>query len=149
MAIESIPTILRTYTGGEKAVEAEGATLAEVIDDLESQHTGLRDRLVDNGDLRRFVNVYVNDEDVRFIGGLETAVTTATVTSCRPSPAAVTQAEAGPGVMTRYDSLLASVGRHPAGRAAAARRPPPTYGSGPSSRTATRPARSRTARRWR
>ena len=72
MAIEvRIPTILRTYTGGEKAVDAEGATLAVLIDDLESNHPGIKERLIDAGDLRRFVNVYVNDEDVRFIGGLD------------------------------------------------------------------------------
>ncbi len=76
MAIEvRIPTILRTYTGGEKAVDAEGATLAALIDDLEARHTGIKDRLVEeSGELRRFVNVYVNDEDVRFIGGLEAAL---------------------------------------------------------------------------
>jgi sulfur-carrier protein len=72
MAIEvRIPTILRTYTGGEKAVSAEGASLSALIDDLEASHPGLKERLIENGDLRRFVNVYVNDEDVRFIGGLE------------------------------------------------------------------------------
>ncbi|NYG56589.1 MoaD family protein [Nocardioides perillae] len=73
MAIEvRIPTILRTYTGGEKSVEAQGGTLAALIDDLESHHPGIKDRLIEGeGDLRRFVNVYVNDEDVRFIGGLE------------------------------------------------------------------------------
>ncbi|MCW2754740.1 MAG: molybdenum cofactor biosynthesis protein MoaD [Marmoricola sp.] len=69
-----IPTILRTYTGGEKAVDASGATLSALIDDLEANHPGLKDRLLDDGDLRRFVNVYVNDEDVRFTGGLETAL---------------------------------------------------------------------------
>jgi len=75
MSIEvRIPTILRTYTGGEKTVEAAGSTLAEVIDDLESRHSGIRDRLVDDKGLRRFVNVYLNDEDVRFLGGLETPV---------------------------------------------------------------------------
>jgi MoaD family protein len=75
MAIEvRIPTILRTYTGGEKAVDASGATLAALIDDLEANHPGIRDRLLEAGDLRRFVNVYVNDEDVRFTGGLETAL---------------------------------------------------------------------------
>ncbi len=75
MAIEvRIPTILRTYTGGEKAVDANGATLAALIDDLEANHPGIKDRLIDGGDLRRFVNVYVNDEDVRFTGGLETAL---------------------------------------------------------------------------
>ena len=72
MAIEvRIPTILRNYTGGEKAVNADGASLSALIDDLEVNHPGIKDRLIDNGDLRRFVNVYVNDEDVRFIGGLE------------------------------------------------------------------------------
>ncbi|MCW2854533.1 MAG: molybdopterin synthase subunit MoaD [Marmoricola sp.] len=69
-----IPTILRTYTGGEKAVDASGATLSALIDDLEANHPGLKDRLLDDGDLRRFVNVYVNDEDVRFTGGLETVL---------------------------------------------------------------------------
>ena len=66
-----IPTILRTYTGGEKAVDAAGATLSALIDDLETHHPGLKGRLIEDGDLRRFVNIYVNDEDVRFIGGLE------------------------------------------------------------------------------
>ncbi|GAB2858683.1 MULTISPECIES: MoaD/ThiS family protein [Lentzea] len=70
----SIPTILRTHTGGEKSVSANGATLAEVIDDLENNHGGLKARLVKEGALHRFVNVYVNDEDVRFAGGLEAAV---------------------------------------------------------------------------
>jgi molybdopterin converting factor small subunit len=71
----SIPTILRQYTGGAKAVDGAGGTLAELFEDLEGRHPGLRDRLVeDSGRLRRFVNVYVNDEDVRFLGGLETPV---------------------------------------------------------------------------
>jgi len=79
MAVEvRIPTILRTYTGGEKAVSGEGDTLAELIDHLEAHHPGIKERLVEdkNGDsdLRRFVNVYVNDEDVRFTGGLGTSV---------------------------------------------------------------------------
>ncbi|MGH3349139.1 MAG: MoaD family protein [Nocardioides sp.] len=72
MAIEvKIPTILRTYTAGEKAVSAEGKTLSALIDDLEANHSGIKERLIDNGDLRRFVNVYINDEDVRFIGSLD------------------------------------------------------------------------------
>jgi sulfur-carrier protein len=75
MAIEvRIPTILRTYTGGAKAVEGAGSTLAELIADLEAHHSGLQARLIDDGKLRRFVNVYLNDEDVRFIGGLDTPV---------------------------------------------------------------------------
>ncbi len=75
MSIEvRIPTILRQYTGGEKAVQGEGATLQELIADLESRHPGLRERLVDDKGLRRFVNVYLNDEDVRFLNGIETPV---------------------------------------------------------------------------
>jgi molybdopterin converting factor small subunit len=75
MAIEvRVPTILRTYTDGAKSVTGEGSSLAELIDDLESRHPGIKDRLVEGSDLRRFVNVYVNDEDVRFTGGLETSV---------------------------------------------------------------------------
>jgi sulfur-carrier protein len=72
MAIEvRIPTILRPYTGGQKAVNGAGASLTALIDDLEANHPGLKERLVEDGDLRRFVNVYVNDEDVRFLGGLD------------------------------------------------------------------------------
>jgi MoaD family protein len=70
----SIPTILRTHTGGEKTVEAAGSTVAEVIDNLDANHGGIKSRLVKEGSLHRFVNVYVNDEDVRFAGGLEAAV---------------------------------------------------------------------------
>jgi sulfur-carrier protein len=69
-----IPTILRTYTGGESEVSAEGATLAEVLDDLEASHAGIRARILDDaGDIRRFVNVYVGNDDVRFLDGLATA----------------------------------------------------------------------------
>lgn len=76
MAVEvSIPTILRTYTGGAKAVSASGATVAAVIADLNSTYPGIAERLVDDAGLRRFVNVYLNDEDVRFLGGLDAAVT--------------------------------------------------------------------------
>lgn len=70
----SIPTILRTHTGGQKSVQADGGTVAEVINDLDSKHGGLKDRLVKEGGLHRFVNVYVNDEDVRFVGGLDATV---------------------------------------------------------------------------
>jgi sulfur-carrier protein len=70
----SIPTILRTHTGGQKTVEASGSTLSEVIDDLDANHGGIKQRLVKEGSLHRFVNVYVNDEDVRFSGGLDASV---------------------------------------------------------------------------
>jgi len=75
MSIEvRIPTILRSYTGGAKSVAGSGDTLADLLADLESRYTGLRERLVADGGLRRFVNVYLNDEDVRFLGGLDAPV---------------------------------------------------------------------------
>ena len=75
MSIEvRIPTILRPYTDGAKQVEATGDTLAAVIADLDARHVGLRDRLVEDGALRRFINVYLNDEEVRFLGGIDTPV---------------------------------------------------------------------------
>ena len=70
----SIPTILRPHTGGEKRVSASGETLGEVLSDLEANYSGISERLIDNGKLHRFVNVYVNDEDVRFTGALDTQV---------------------------------------------------------------------------
>jgi MoaD family protein len=71
----AIPTILRPHTSGEKRVEASGETLQAVITDLEANYSGISERLVENGKLHRFVNIYVNDEDVRFSGGLDTAIT--------------------------------------------------------------------------
>jgi molybdopterin converting factor small subunit len=73
----SIPTILRTHTGGEKRVTASGSTLQAVISDLDANYSGIAARLIDSanpGKLHRFVNIYVNDEDVRFSGGLETEI---------------------------------------------------------------------------
>lgn len=88
MAIEvRIPTILRTYTDGEKAVPGSGSTLAELLDDLEVRHAGLQARLIDDGKLRRFVNVYLNDEDVRFLDGLATAVKDGDVVTVLPAVA--------------------------------------------------------------
>ena len=75
MSIEvRIPTILRPYTKVQKTVEAEGSTLSAVISDLDAKYAGIGERLLENGALRRFINVYVNDEDVRFLGGLEAAI---------------------------------------------------------------------------
>ncbi|NRQ38420.1 MoaD/ThiS family protein [Nonomuraea sp. NN258] len=88
MAIEvRIPTILRNYTDGAKAVNAEGATLDELISNLESHHPGIKDRLVDDAGLRRFVNVYLNDEDVRFLGGLGTPVSDGDTVTVLPAVA--------------------------------------------------------------
>ena len=70
-----IPTILRTYTGGESQVSAEGADLAAVLEDLDSTYAGIKGRILDEGgQLRRFVNVYVGNDDVRFLDGLDTPV---------------------------------------------------------------------------
>ncbi len=76
MAIEvRIPTILRNYTSGAKVVEGSGDTLASLLDDLDSKHSGLKGRLITpEGALHRFVNIYVNDEDVRFLGALDAKV---------------------------------------------------------------------------
>ncbi len=76
MAIEvRIPTVLRKHTDGEKKVHGEGATLRELIDDLDKRHDGVKGALVsDEGSLHRFINIYLNDEDVRFLGGIETPI---------------------------------------------------------------------------
>jgi molybdopterin synthase sulfur carrier subunit len=89
MAIEArIPTILRTYTDGEKIVEGSGATLSEFFHDLDTRHGGLRGRLVGvDGSLNRFVNVYLNDEDVRFLGGAETPLSDGDVVTILPAVA--------------------------------------------------------------
>ena len=83
-----IPTILRTYTGGSSEVTAEGGTLAEVLDDLESSYSGIRARVLDEtGALRRFVNVYVGNDDVRFLDGLQTPTPDGTSISVIPAVA--------------------------------------------------------------
>jgi sulfur-carrier protein len=88
MAIEvRIPTILRTYTGGEKAVDGAGTTLAELFTDLDSRHPGLQERIVDEKGLRRFVNVYLNDEDVRFLDGIGTTIADGDVITVLPAVA--------------------------------------------------------------
>ena len=65
---------MRPFTAGAKIVTGEGATLRDLIADLGKQFTGLEERIMENGALLRFINVYVNDEDVRFIGGLDLAL---------------------------------------------------------------------------
>jgi molybdopterin synthase sulfur carrier subunit len=67
-----IPTPLRTLTGGKEEVSADGGTVAEVIDNLEASHPGMKDRLCDDKGIRRFVNIYHNDEDIRFLDNLQT-----------------------------------------------------------------------------
>jgi molybdopterin converting factor small subunit len=88
MAIEvRIPTILRTYTGGAKAVEGSGSTLEELFADLDGRYDGLRERLMDDSGLRRFINVYLNDEDVRFLGGLSAQVSDGDTVTVLPAVA--------------------------------------------------------------
>ena len=70
-----IPTPLRKFTGGAESVTASGATVAAVVQDVEGRHPGLKERICDDaGKVRRFVNVYVNGEDIRFLGSLDTPV---------------------------------------------------------------------------
>ena len=69
-----IPAQLRAATGGEGELEVEGSTVGEALDAVFDQHDGLRERIAEDGDLRRFVNVYVQGEDIRFLDGLETSV---------------------------------------------------------------------------
>ena len=69
-----IPTQLRAATGGESEVEVQGTTVGEALDAVFDAHDGLRERITQDGDLRRFVNVYVSGEDIRFQDGLETTI---------------------------------------------------------------------------
>jgi sulfur-carrier protein len=69
-----IPTPLRTLTGGEELVSVDGSNVLQVIENLEKKHPGMRERLLDEKGVRRFVNIYVGDEDIRFLDGLETAL---------------------------------------------------------------------------
>jgi molybdopterin converting factor small subunit len=83
-----VPTILRTYTGGESEVSAEGATLGEVLDHLETSYPGIRARVLDDqGQIRRFVNVYVGNDDVRFLDGLGSATEDGSQVSIIPAVA--------------------------------------------------------------
>jgi molybdopterin converting factor small subunit len=83
-----IPTILRTYTGDQSQVSADGSTLSEVLDSLEANHPGIKARVVDEqGALRRFVNIYVAEEDVRFASGLDTPTPDGTQVSIIPAVA--------------------------------------------------------------
>lgn len=110
-----IPTILRSYTGGAKTVEGSGDTLADLLTDLDSRHPGLRGRLVtEQGTLHRFVNVYVNDEDVRFLGGLDTKIADGGTVTVLPAVAGGSGTAPAPG---------RPASRRPATRRLSARRP--------------------------
>ena len=88
MATVRVPTQLRTLTGGASEVPVEGDTVADVLASLDTAHPGFRDRLFDDsGKLRRFVNVFVADEDVRFLQGLDTEVADGQTVSIVPAVA--------------------------------------------------------------
>ncbi|HEX9124607.1 MAG TPA: MoaD family protein [Actinomycetota bacterium] len=83
-----LPTILRKHAGGEPQVPADGATLRELLSDLESRYPGITKNIVsEDGGLHRFINVYVNDEDVRYLGSLETSVKEGDIVSILPAVA--------------------------------------------------------------
>jgi molybdopterin converting factor small subunit len=83
-----IPTTLRTLTAGQSEVQVDGASVGEVLTALESAHPGFKERLLDeSGGLRRFVNVFVSDDDVRFLQGLDTPVPDGETVSIIPAVA--------------------------------------------------------------
>jgi molybdopterin converting factor small subunit len=83
-----IPTVMRPFTGGESTVEAAGATVAEIVADLQAKHPGLGDRLLDSdGGLHRFVNLFLGDEDIRYLEGLATPVADGSEISIIPAVA--------------------------------------------------------------
>jgi molybdopterin synthase sulfur carrier subunit len=83
-----LPTILRKHAGGEARVSAEGSTLREVLEHLERSYPGItKNVLTEDGGLHRFINVYVNDEDVRYLGALETPVSEGDTVSILPAVA--------------------------------------------------------------
>lgn len=89
MAIEvRIPTVLREHTQGEKKVAAEGATLRELVADLDARYPGIGQKLLDDdGQLHRFINIYIDDEDVRYLGGIEAPVNDGAEISILPAVA--------------------------------------------------------------
>ncbi|MEU5550615.1 MoaD/ThiS family protein [Micromonospora sp. NPDC047793] len=114
MAIEvRIPTILRSYTGGAKVVEGSGDTLADLLTDLDSRHAGLRGRLVtEAGALHRFVNVYVNDEDVRFLGALDAKLNDGDSVTILPAVAGGAFGFAAAAAISQHSAAAAATSQH-------------------------------------
>ena len=83
--IVRIPTPLRSLTGGNDEISADGRTVGELIDNLEKKHPGLRDRLLDEKGVRRFVNIYIGEEDIRFLEGLKTELKNGDTVSIVPA----------------------------------------------------------------
>ncbi|GAB2937556.1 hypothetical protein GCM10027280_27200 [Micromonospora polyrhachis] len=121
MAIEiRIPTILRSYTGGAKVVEGAGDTLAELLTDLDGKYSGLRGRLVtEEGGLHRFVNIYVNDEDVRFLGALDAKVADGDTVTILPAVAGGAFGFAAAAAISQHRAAAAAISRHNVTTAAA------------------------------
>ncbi len=83
-----VPQILRKHTAGAKTLRASGRTVREALEDLERQHPGFRERVLeDGGRLHRFVNIYVNDEDVRFLGAVDAPISDGDVVTILPAVA--------------------------------------------------------------
>jgi len=82
-----VPTVLRTFTAGERSIVGDGQDLQGLIADLETRYPGLSERILEDGKLRKFVNVYLNDEDVRFLDGLGTPLADADVVTILPAVA--------------------------------------------------------------
>ena len=114
MAIEvRIPTILRSYTGGAKVVDGAGDTLADLLTDLDSRHGGLRGRLItDAGTLHRFVNVYVNDEDVRFLGALDAKLSDGDSVTILPAVAGGAFGFAAAAAISSHSAAAAAISSH-------------------------------------
>jgi sulfur-carrier protein len=93
MPVVRIPTVLRKHTDGQPKVEASGATVREAFDDLIANNPGLADQLLDGGEVRGFINVYVDDEDIRYVRGLDTAVDDSTEIAIMPAVAGGAEAE--------------------------------------------------------
>lgn len=85
MATIRIPTPLRAHTNGKDTVQAAGATIGQIIEDLEKHHPGIKEKLVDDKGVRRFVNIFIGDEDIRFMNGIDTAVTDSDEVSIIPA----------------------------------------------------------------
>ncbi|SCE68579.1 MoaD family protein [Micromonospora mirobrigensis] len=121
MAIEvRIPTILRSYTGGAKVVEGAGDTLGDLLTDLDSRHAGLKGRLVtEAGALHRFVNVYVNDEDVRFLGALDAKLNDGDSVTILPAVAGGAFGFAAAAAISQHRAAAAAISQHRAATVAA------------------------------
>ncbi len=83
----NIPTILRPLTNNQRRVELSGSTVQDIIENLEQQYTGIKEKLLSDGQVHRFINIYVNDDDIRFTEGLATAVKEGDLVTILPSVA--------------------------------------------------------------